>query len=84
VDRAVPWRLADRAAAVLEAGWRVASLRGEPSLTRYAVAALARPLTLDLARLHEDLAVRPDAAIDVGLARTAAWYEPDDGEIGSA
>jgi hypothetical protein len=65
----------------LELGWRVAPLRAEPPLTRYAVAALVRPLTLDLTRLHEELAVRPDAATDVGLARTAAWLHTADGAI---
>jgi nucleoside-diphosphate-sugar epimerase len=70
---AVPSRLADGAARGMELGWRVGRFGGEPPLTRYAVAALARPLTLDLTRLHEELRVRPDAPIDVGLARTIAW-----------
>ena len=69
----VPAPLADGAAAIVELGWRVSPLRAEPPLTRYAVAAIARPLTLDLTRLHEELGVRPDAAVDVGLARTADW-----------
>jgi nucleoside-diphosphate-sugar epimerase len=51
----------------------VLPLHAEPPLTRYAVAALTRPLTLDLTRLHEELGVAPDVAVDVGLARTAAW-----------
>ncbi len=71
---AVPSPLADGAAAVVELGWRVAPAAREPPLTRYAVAALARPLTLDLTRLHEELGVWPDAALgrracpDRGLA----------------
>ena len=56
----------------------------EPPLTRYAVAALARPLTLDLTRLHEELGVWPDAALDVGLARTADWLRTADGAIAPA
>jgi 2-alkyl-3-oxoalkanoate reductase len=78
---AVPPSVAYGAAVALELGWRVAPLRAEPPLTRYAVAALVRPLTLDLTRLHEELAVRPDAATDVGLARTAAWLHTADGAI---
>ena len=74
----VPAPLADGAAAVLELGWRMAPLRAEPPLTRYAVAAIARPLTLDLTRLHEELGVKPDAAVDVGLALTAAWLRAAD------
>lgn len=81
---AIPSPLADAAAAVVELGWRVAPRRVEPPLTRYAVAALARPLILDLTRLHEELGARPDAAIDVGLARTAAWLRTVDGAIGTA
>ena len=78
----VPAPLADGAAAVVELGWRLAPVRAEPPLTRYAVAAIARPLTLDLARLHEELGVRPDAATDVGLVRTAAWLRTADRAIG--
>ena len=37
---AVPASLADGAAALVELGWRLAPLRAEPPLTRYAVAAL--------------------------------------------
>ena len=81
---AVPAPLADGAAAVVELGWRVSPLRAEPPLTRYAVAAIARPLTLDLTRLHEELGVRPDAAVDVGLARTADWLRSADGAISPA
>ena len=77
----VPGPLADGAATLVELGWRVAPLRAEPPLTRYAVAALARPLTLDLTRLHEELGVCPDAALDVGLARTADWLQTADGAI---
>ena len=84
----VPASIADGAAAVVELGWRVAPIRAEPPLTRYAVAAIARPLTLDLTRLHDELGVRPDAAVDVGLALTATWLRATDpsasGGIGPA
>ena len=69
----IPAPLADGAAALVQLGWRVAPISVEPPLTRYAVAALARPITLDLMRLHEELRVWPDVAPDVGLVRTAAW-----------
>jgi len=78
---AVPSPTADAAAAVVEAAWRVLPVRAEPPITRYAVAALARPLTLDLTRLHDELEVVPDAAVDLGLARTAAWLATADGAI---
>ena len=59
---AVPAPLADGAAALVQLGWRVGPQHVEPPLTRYAVAALARPITLDLTRLHEELGVWPDVA----------------------
>ena len=70
---AVPAPLAEGAAALVQIGWRLDPRHAEPPLTRYAVAALARPITLDLTRLHEELEVWPDAELDVGLAHTAAW-----------
>ena len=81
---AVPSSLADGAAAAVELGWRVVPLRREPPLTRYAVAALVRPLTLDLTRLHEELGVWPDAAPDFGLAQTADWLRTADRAIDPA
>ena len=42
----------------------------EPPITRYAVAGLARPFTLDLGRLHRELGVEPD--VDVAWAARAA------------
>jgi nucleoside-diphosphate-sugar epimerase len=62
----VPSGVAWAAAAAAESLWRVTGRRDEPPLTRYAVAGLARPFTLDLTRLHEVLGVRPD--IDVRRA----------------
>jgi len=80
----VPPSLADGAGLLIELGWRLSPRRAEPPLTRYAVAGLSRPLTLDLTRLHEELRVRPDAAIDLGLARTADWLRTADRAIGVA
>lgn len=63
----VPTAVATAAASLTETLWRIARLRNEPPLTRYAVAAFARPFTLDLSRLHGELGVRPD----VDLKRAA-------------
>lgn len=69
----VPAVAAGVAATVVERAWRLARLPVEPPLTRYAVAAFTEPVVLDLTRLHEELGVTPDADVDIGLARTAAW-----------
>jgi nucleoside-diphosphate-sugar epimerase len=59
----VPTRIAAAAAGVTEGAWRILRLQSEPPLTRYAVAALSRPFTLDLRRLHDELGIRPDVDI---------------------
>lgn len=61
---AVPSPVAWGAATAVEGLWRVTGRRGEPPLTRYAVAGLSRPFTLDLGRLHHELGVRPDVDVD--------------------
>jgi 2-alkyl-3-oxoalkanoate reductase len=71
----VPIAAARALAAVVERTWRIARIPAEPPLTRYAVAAFAEPVLLDLARLHGDLQVAPDADLDIGVARTAAWLQ---------
>lgn len=63
---AVPSALAWVAAGGVETIWRLAGRTSEPPITRYAVSALANPFTLDLARLHSELGVRPD--VDIVLA----------------
>jgi nucleoside-diphosphate-sugar epimerase len=63
---AVPAPLTWLAAAAAEATWRLARRTDEPPVTRFAVAGLARPFTLDLGRLHRELGVCPD--VDVGTA----------------
>ena len=65
---AVPTSLAWAAASVAEGIWRLAGRHDEPPATRFAVAGLARPFTLDLGRLHRELGVRPD--VDVAWAAT--------------
>ena len=60
---AVPAQLAWAAAGAAEGLWHVTRRRDEPPLTRYAVAGLARPFTLDLTRLHEELGVHPDVDV---------------------
>ena len=55
----VPHWAARSLAAVNETVWRLARISGEPSLTRYAVAHLAEPFTLDLTRARTLLGYAP-------------------------
>lgn len=66
----VPAPLSWAAAGAAEVAWRATGRTHEPPITRFAVAGLARPFTLDLRRLHEELGVRPD----VDVARAAAQF----------
>lgn len=68
---AVPGRLADAISIALETAYRVARIRREPPITRYAVSALAAPVVLDLARLHHELLISPDAAFALRAAELA-------------
>lgn len=61
---AIPTALAWAAAGATESIWRLTRRGTEPPLTRYAIAALARPFTLDLERLHRELDLRPDIDVD--------------------
>ncbi len=62
----IPAPLTWAAAGAAEVAWRIAGRTDEPPVTRFAVAGLARPFTLDLGRLHGDLGVHPD--VDVAQA----------------
>ena len=55
----VPRVAARSLAAVNETVWRLARISGEPRLTRYAVASLAEPFTLDLTRARTQLGYAP-------------------------
>jgi nucleoside-diphosphate-sugar epimerase len=68
---AVPTPLTWAAAAAAEAIWRVARRTDEPPVTRFAVAGLARPFTLDLGRLHRELGVHPDIDVEQAADRLA-------------
>lgn len=67
----VPVVAADLAARLAEA-WSFARPGAEPPLTRYAVAAFARPFTLDTTRLREELRVTGDVDVDGEIERVAA------------
>ena len=71
--RRVPYPVVDAIATVLECVGR-ARPGWEPPITRYSAGLLAYSQTLDLTRARELLGYAPRIALDVGLARTAAWF----------
>jgi nucleoside-diphosphate-sugar epimerase len=68
---AVPSALAWAAAGAAEGVWRLTGIRSEPPLTRFAVAGLTQPFTLDLGRLHRELGIRPDVDVASAAAQLA-------------
>lgn len=68
----VPASLAYVAAGAVEAAWSLSERRSEPYLTRYAVASLSHPFTMDLGRLHRELGVAPDIDIHEAAHRVAS------------
>lgn len=68
----IPASLAWVSAEAVEAAWSLAGRRSEPFLTRYAVAGLSHPFTLDLGRLHRELGVVPDVKLDTAAGMVAA------------
>jgi 2-alkyl-3-oxoalkanoate reductase len=69
---AVPTTMAWAAAGAVEGVWRLTGRADEPPITRYAIAGLARPFTLDLGRLHRELGVHPDVDIAWAAGQLAA------------
>ncbi|ULO05576.1 NAD-dependent epimerase/dehydratase family protein [Paenibacillus sp. 19GGS1-52] len=72
--RVLPYRLAYRAANVLEVLHRLLPLLGEPALTRYSVGTLALAHTLDISLAREMLGYEPRVTIAEGLQLFADWW----------
>lgn len=66
----VPAGVVDVVAAVVEGVHRALPVLGEPKLTRYGAALLARTQTFDISKAKRELGYAPKVAIDDGLART--------------
>jgi nucleoside-diphosphate-sugar epimerase len=70
----LPFVLAYRVAAVLEAIARMRPSQPEPILTRYTIGVLGKSQTLSIAAAQRDLGFQPAVSLDEGLRRTiAAW-----------
>jgi nucleoside-diphosphate-sugar epimerase len=69
VSRAVSFRRAYRAGAVLERVYRVLAFSGEPPMTRFLAAQLAHSHHFNISRAREDLGYRPRVGVEEGLDR---------------
>lgn len=78
VDRKVGLGTATAVGAVMETAWRWLPLKGEPRMTRFLAAALARSHWYDMTPAKEDFGYRIRVPMAEGTARTAAWFQ--DGE----
>ena len=78
VDKSIPYALAYGAGAVLELGWRLLALRGEPPMTRFLAEQLSTPHWYDIGAAARDFGYRPQVNVAEGLRRTAAWWAGQD------
>lgn len=74
VTRSVPYPAARAAAALLEAGWRLAGADSEPPLTRFVVQQLTTAHWFDISAARRDLGYAPSVTIEEGMRRLAAWF----------
>lgn len=72
VTRRVPLGLARTAGAVCEVLWRVGGLKGEPPMTRFVAAELAKDHWFSLAAARRDLGYAPRISMAEGTARLVA------------
>lgn len=72
VSKAISLRAAWRLGAVFETVYRLLRLEGEPPMTRFLAAQLARPHYFDIARARNDLGYAPRISTAEGMERLAA------------
>jgi nucleoside-diphosphate-sugar epimerase len=74
VTKSIPLGAASAVGAVCEAAWRVLPLRGEPPMTRFIAAELAKDHWFDLSAAKRDLRYIPRVSMATGTAELIAWY----------
>jgi len=67
-DRSVPLSVTKTAATVLDKGWRVLPLKGEPPVSVAAVALGGQEVTVDDSRARSELGYAPVVTVDEGIA----------------
>jgi nucleoside-diphosphate-sugar epimerase len=72
VTRRIPLGAATAAGAACEAAWRLLGLRGEPPMTRFLAAELARDHWFDMTAARRDLGYAPRIGMEEGTAELVA------------
>ena len=70
-DRTIPYPLARTTAAVLDRGWRVLPLKGEPPVSAAAMALGGHEVTVNDGRARRELGYAPVISLDEGIAELA-------------
>ncbi len=74
VTKKISLGAASAVGALCEAAWRVLPVRGEPPMTRFIAAELARDHWFDLSAARRDLGYEPRVSMAAGTAELIAWY----------
>jgi nucleoside-diphosphate-sugar epimerase len=80
VDRRISLRAAWGLGAVCECAWRVWPLPGEPPMTRFVAAELAKDHWFDIAAAQRDLGYAPPMDPAEGMAELVGWLKTGGGE----
>jgi nucleoside-diphosphate-sugar epimerase len=75
VNRRVPFRLAWRAASILETVFRAIGRRTPPPFTRRALLMLSRPTRFSIDKADRELGWQPEVPIREGLSDALAWNQ---------
>ncbi len=75
VDRSISLGAASVVGSVMETAWRWLPLSGEPRMTRFLAAALARSHWYDMTPAKEDFGYRIRVPMAEGTDRTVAWFQ---------
>jgi nucleoside-diphosphate-sugar epimerase len=74
VTKSISLGAAAAVGALCEAAWRVLPARGEPPMTRFIAAELAKDHWFDLSAARRDLGYEPRVSMAAGTAELLAWY----------
>jgi nucleoside-diphosphate-sugar epimerase len=75
VTKSIPLGAATAIGAVCEAAWRVLPLKGEPPMTRFIAAELAKDHWFDITAARRDLGYAPRITMAAGTTELVAWYQ---------
>ena len=71
----LPYPVAYSIAASYEAVWKIFRLQGEPLITRYTVAELAKNHSYSIERAKKDLGYKPRISVEEGLSKVFTWVK---------